>query len=713
VKEQCHECRGEGNILGKERKCNVCNGYGSLKVSLTELTPEGKPKAIGPPCDNCKGTGMTGEPVTCPTCGGSGSAFFCEICHNPTNEKMFLCPDCYKEPVVFALRQPLDFRIIETKHAIIGKVVNSTPEGVIFDLDCGLEAIVPGNKMPRINLDKGQEVPLMVSNPERLRDYLQSNRKNPLEATLLRLQNYTVKPMRRNLKPLTIKRIITGNFDNKIVVLNAEVVSIRQTSGPTTFAFLDEEGSQINGVAFVDAGVRAYPNITEGTVVQVVSRLTAHRGAPQLDIQDISKLSAQEFRSFSDAKNQIINEKAAVDPNFKFLVESDLYEKLKPDLIKSAVRIRYALLTGQPILLKYHHPCVDGAISGVALELAILGLVDKNWEDDTRNILKKIPERDPIYSPQDATRDILTILEEEVRFGYRHPLVILVDFGSSQSQIALELEAKGLNLDVIVIDHHIIEESTNDFLFCHVNPQTYSSEYRISAGMMAVELARMINPNTRFHDSIKHLAAIAGTSDRVSGTEIDQYKKLVTEFYPEEFITEIIHALNYITYNLRFGDGSLIFYDILAVNKRYYRQKQLVPILASKAKLSIDEVVNDAKLNCKTEVDGTKVFVEFDLASFVNYGNFPQPSKIIGNLHDYFVKENPNIPVLTVGVGDSFVIFRFEKQQKSVQEIVATLKKEFPASGISGGGHEFLGSIRFYSGYKQKIMTALKNFLNS
>ena len=715
MKEQCIECHGEGTIVGKERKCSTCNGYGSLKVSLTELTPEGKPKAIGPPCEACKGTGYTGQPVTCPTCNGSKSAFFCEICHKPTNEKMFLCQDCYQNPVVYALKQPLDFRIIESKHAIMGKIINLLSEGVLLDLDCGLEALIPGSKVPRqLNLAVGQDIPIMVSNPEKLRDYLQSNRKNPLEATLLRLQNFTVKPMRRNLKPLTIQRIVTGNFDNKIVVLNAEVISIRQTSGPTTFTFVDEEGGQINGVAFIEAGVRAYPQITEGTVVQVVSRLTTHRGAPQLDIQDISKLNSQEYRAFSDAKNKIINEKAAVDPNFKFLVESDLYEKLKPDMVKAAERIRFALLTGQPILLKYHHPCVDGAITGVALELAILGLMDKNWEDDTRNILKKIPERDPVYSPQDATRDILTVLEEEVRFGYRHPLVILADFGSSQSQIALEIESKGLNLDVIVVDHHVIEDSTNNYLFCHVNPLNYTSEYRISAGMLGVELARMINPNPKFHDSIKHLAAIAGTSDRVVGTEIDQYKKLVTEFYPEDFISEIIHALNYVTYNLRFGDGSLIFYDILAVNKRYYRQKQLVPLLASKAKQAIDEVVADAKINAKTEiVYGDKLFVEFDLANYVNYGNFPQPSKIIGNLHDFFVNENPDKPVLTMGVGDSFIMFRFAKQEKNVQEIINSLKSQFPASGVSGGGHEFLGSIRFYSGYKPKIMVALKEYLNT
>lgn len=715
MKEQCNECRGEGTILGKERKCTVCNGYGSLKVSLTELTPDGKPKAIGPPCDECKGTGYTGQPVTCPTCNGNKYAFFCEICHRPTDEKKFLCQECFQNPVVYALKQPLDFRIIESRHAIIGKITNLIPEGVIVDLDCGLEAIIPGNRVPRqINLATGQDVPVMVSNPERLRDYLQSNRKNPLEATLLRLQNFTIKPMRRNLKPLTIKRITTGNFENKIVVLNVEVVSIRQTSGPTTFTFLDEEGNQINGVAFIEAGVRAYPSISEGTVVQVVSRLTSHRGAPQLDIQDITKLNSQEFRAFTDAKNKLINEKAAVDPNFKFLVESELYEKLRPDLVKAAERIRFALLTGQPILLKYHHPCVDGAVTGVALELAILGLMDKNWEDDTRNILKKIPARDPVYSPQDSTRDILTMLEEEVRFGFRHPLVILADFGSSQSQIALELESKGLDLDVIIVDHHVIEESTNNYLFCHVNPLNYTNEYRISAGMLGVELARMVNPNPKFHDSIKHLAAIAGTSDRVSGPEIDAYKQLVAEHYPEEFITDIIHALNFVTYNLRFGDGSLIFYDLLAVNRRFYRQKQIVPILASQAKLAIEETVKDAKENAKVEmVYGDKVFVEFDLANFVSYGNFPQPSKIIGNLHDHYVNENPDKPVLTLGVGDSFIMFRFEKQEKNVQQIITSLKTEFPYSGITGGGHEFLGSIRFYQGYKAKIMVALKEFLNN
>ena len=109
-------------------------------------------------------------------------------------------------------------------------------------------------------------------------------------------------------------------------------------------------------------------------------------------------------------------------------------------MIKVAERIRKALLLNQPILIKYHHPCVNGAVSGVALELAILGLMNKSWEENTRSIFKKIPERDPTYPVQSATRDILASLEESARYGYELPLVVLLDFGSSQSQISYELQ---------------------------------------------------------------------------------------------------------------------------------------------------------------------------------------------------------------------------------------------------------------------------------
>ncbi|MFV2014446.1 MAG: DHH family phosphoesterase, partial [Candidatus Heimdallarchaeota archaeon] len=687
MRENCPDCNGNGKIQGKEKKCPVCNGYGSTKVSLTDLTADGKPKAIGPKCSACNGTGLSGQPIICPTCNGSGHKYYCEICHKPTTEKKFLCPDCYQNPVVYVLKQPLDFNPINNRRAILGTVMSYTSDGVRIDLNSGLEGFIPRYKLPKsINLVNGQEIPVKVTYPDKLREYMQK-RNPPLELTLLRLQNYNVQPIRRNLKPLTIQRITSGNFDNKIVILNAEVMSVKVTSGPTTFNFSDELGDQINGVAFVDAGVRAYPNISEGLVVQVVSKLSTHRGNYQLDIQDMTKLNSHEYNIFIESKKKLIIDKSSIDPNFKFLIDSELLENLKPDLVKVAQRIRTALLVGQPILMKYHHPCVDGACAGVALELAILGLMGKNWEDDTRNILKKIPARDPVYSPQDATRDILTMLEEEARFGFKYPLVILVDFGSSKSQISQEIQLKGYNIDIIVIDHHTIDESTKEYVNSLVNPLNYSDEYRISAGMLAVEIARMIFPHPKFGDSIKHLAAISGTSDRVIGSELDQYKQIVSDSYPEELIWDIIHALNYVTYNLRFGDGSLLFYDVLAVNQRHYRQKQLVPILAIKAKNAIKQVVIDAKVNCRSEIiQDNKLLIEFDLANYVNYGNFPQPSKIIGNLHDSFVKENPEKLVLTVGIADTYMMFRIEKFNISVSEIMKKILEKYPNSGLDGGG---------------------------
>jgi RecJ-like exonuclease len=713
MRENCPDCNGKGKIQGKEKKCPVCKGYGSTKVSLTDLTPDGKPKAIGPKCEACNGTGLSGQPITCPTCNGSGFKFVCEICHRPTDEKKFLCPDCYQNPVVYLLKQPLDFNPINNRHAILGIVITQSADGVRVDLGSGLEGFIPSYKLPKpgFTLQNGQEIPVKVTFPEKLREYMQK-RSPPLELTLLRLQNYTVQPIRRNLKPLTVRRITSGNFDNKIVVLNAEVVSIKVTSGPTTFIFSDELGDQINGVAFVDAGVRAYPDIKEGMVVQVVSKLSTHRGNYQLDIQDMTEVSPQEYKSFVESKQKLITDKAGVDPNFKFLIESELLEKLKPDLLKTAERIRTALLVGQPILLKYHHPCVDGACAGVALELAILGLMNKNWEDDTRSILKKLPARDPVYSPQDATRDILTMLEEEARFGFKYPLLVLVDFGSSQSQVAQEIQSKGYDVDVVVLDHHTIESGTKELVHTLVNPLNYTKEYQISAGMLAVELARMIFPHPQFSDLIMHLAAISGTSDRVNGSEIDQYKKLVQEKYPENFIWDIIHALNFTTYNLRFGDGSLLFYDILGVNHRASRQNQLVPILASRAKEAIERVIKDARENCQTELlQDDKLLIEFDLANFVSYGNFPQPSKIIGNLHDSFVKDNPDKPVLTLGIADSFIMFRIEKFSLTITELTQKIMEKYPYSGLDGGGHELIGSIRFYPGYKEKIREELRSLI--
>ena len=169
--------------------------------------------------------------------------------------------------------------------------------------------------------------------------------------------------------------------------------------------------------------------------------------------------------------------------------------------------------------------------------------MNKSWEENTRSIFKKIPERNPTYPVQSATRDILASLEESARYGYELPLVVLLDFGSSQSQISYELHKKGFNLDIVVIDHHVIDEGIKNMLYSHINPLYHTEEYSLSTGMLVVELSRMVFYNSKFSDEIKHLSVIAGRSDRVQGNEISRYQQLVKDTYSEDEIDNKEKAL--------------------------------------------------------------------------------------------------------------------------------------------------------------------------
>ncbi|MHA2366450.1 MAG: hypothetical protein ACXAC7_21005 [Candidatus Hodarchaeales archaeon] len=705
----CNNCKGTGKV-SKPQKCKTCKGYGSTKLSLSDVQFDSqgiKPKAVkGTECPDCNGTGTVDDPgFTCDRCKGSGEEYFCEICHNASDARNLLCRDCFSDPVVYELKQPLDFRALESMHAILGTVISFSQEGYLIDLGCGLEGVIPSHKIRNIRLEKGEQVPVMI-NADAPDFFEARNRRSKFSLTLLRIPDgirYKTKPVRRNLRPLLIKRILSGSFDNKIVVLNAEVISIRQTSGPTSFSFLDEASDQISGVAFVKAGVRAFPEVYEGLVVTVIGKLTSHQGSPQLDILEMEKVSTANWQSFKDAVEKRINAKSAVEPNFKFLVESPTLEKLKPEMIKVAQRIRKALLTNQQILLRYHHPCVDGAAAGVALELAILGLLEKSWEEDTRGILKKFPERDPTYSIQDATRDLLSSLEEEKRYGYHLPLVVLLDFGSSQSQISFELLSKGYNLEVIVIDHHVIEPGVGENLFSHINPNYHTSDYSLATGMLSVELARMIYPNPKFSKSITHLAAIAGRADRVEGTEIEQYLGLTTETVEE--IDQIVNALKYTTYNLRFSDGSLLLYELLSVDDRkYHRQKQLISVLAPKAEELMKKALDSASQNAVKETlsDGT-IFTNFDLTKFVQKGTYPPAGKVTGALHDSLIGDE-NSKAVTLGFGFNFLIYRNTNYNLRITDIINSLKEKFPAASVDDGGHDRIGTIRFLAGYQSQII---------
>ncbi len=90
-----------------------------------------------------------------------------------------------------------------------------------------------------------------------------------------------------------------------------------------------------------------------------------------------------------DLIEDALNKRAEPD-DVDFLVKSDVLNRLKPKMREAAQKIRRAILDGRSILLR-HHNDADGICSGVAMEKAIVPLVEQvnPSNDDASMIISK------------------------------------------------------------------------------------------------------------------------------------------------------------------------------------------------------------------------------------------------------------------------------------------------------------------------------------
>ena len=227
----------------------------------------------------------------------------------------------------------------------------------------------------------------------------------------------------------------------KLVRVDGEVLQVQQTSGPTIFTITDE--SNITWVAaFDEAGVRAYPDIDVGDAVEVLGEVNQHGGKPQIESQSISKLEGEKKAKLQDLIEDALNKRAEPD-DVDFLVKSDVLNRLKPKMREAAQKIRRAILDGRSILLR-HHNDADGICSGVAMEKAIVPLVEQvNPSNDAQYYyFKRSPSKAPFYELEDVVKDLSFALEDKERHGQKLPLIVLLDNGSTEEDIVALMQAK-------------------------------------------------------------------------------------------------------------------------------------------------------------------------------------------------------------------------------------------------------------------------------
>ncbi|MFQ3318297.1 MAG: RecJ-like exonuclease [Natronomonas sp.] len=491
------------------------------------------------------------------------------------------------------------------------------------------------------------------------------------------------------------------------VHLEGDIVQIKQTAGPTIFSVRDGSGV-VPCAAFKEAGVRAYPDADLDDTVRMTGTVERREDALQIEVDNLAILRGEaesEVREHIDAALEERAAPATPDP----LIEWPAFEKLRDDLADTARQLREAVLESRPIRLR-HHADGDGMCASVPVQLALESFIEEVHEDPDapRHLFKRLPSKAPFYEMEDVTRDLNFALEDEERHGQRLPLLFMVDNGSTEEDTPAYRALDQYDIPILVVDHHHPDpEAVAPLVEGHVNPYLHDEDYRITTGMMCVELARMIDPSIT--DQLEHVPAVAGLSDRSKADAMDDYLALAEEAgYTEDDLRDIGEALDYGAHWLRYQSGRNLINDVLNLDcDDRKRHEEIVEFLSSRARRDVEEQLDDAEPHVEHEqLDNGAHLYRLDVENHARRFTYPAPGKTTGELHDRKVTETGD-PVITIGYGPDFAVLRSDGVRLDIPNMVTELQEEVEGAGVSGGGHLVVGSIKFVSGMREPVLDAL------
>jgi RecJ-like exonuclease len=595
--------------------------------------------------------------------------------------------------IVYRLGAGCDLSDIEEGKVYQAKVQGFATFGMFAQMNDRIKGLVHKSN---IKAEHKERDPILV----RVRQ-IRPNGNIDLEEVLI--QVYQVQNIDR--KSTTVNIADLSKKVGKTVAIEGEIAQIKQTSGPTIFTIVDETGTQ-NAAAFVEAGVRAYPEAELDNIVKIIGEVMMRNNQLQIEVDSLSVLTGEDATSVKIRIEQALDARSEPE-DIPLLVQSDVMEKLRPEMKKVAKIIRKAVFTSQPIILR-HHADADGICSAVAIEQAVIALIKDSGGDFDSDyyLFKRAPSKAPFYEIEDITRDLDFSLKDHVRFGQKMPLVLLTDNGSTEEDEPAYKIASVYDIPFVVIDHHHPDATIDKYLKAHVNPYHVGGDFGITAGMLGTEVARLINP--KIERLIRHLPAVAGVGDRSEAPERQLFLDLVRDQYPESACKDIALALDYEQFWLRFNDGREIVKDILNLTGNPDRHSKLVALLVEGANTMIEDQMSACMPHVvprvlKNEAHLFLIDVEIHAHKFT----FPPPGKTSGEVHDRLCRQNAGTPVVTIGFGPDFAVLRSRGVFMNIPKMVRELRNEIPGGGISGGGHLVVGSIKFVEGMREVVLEAL------
>ncbi|QIB74767.1 S1 RNA-binding domain-containing protein [Halogeometricum borinquense] len=489
------------------------------------------------------------------------------------------------------------------------------------------------------------------------------------------------------------------------VRIEGEVVSTRQTGGPTIFEIRDETGV-VDCAAFVEAGVRAYPEVGESDIVRLDGEVEVRRDELQVETEELVALEGEEADAVVQRLDDAMAARARPD-SVEPLAAHAPVEAVTEQLRDAAETVRRAILESRPIVVR-HPATADGYVAGAAVERAVLPRIREEHEraDAEYHYFTRRPLDDPIYGMDAATNDVTRMLQDNQRHDEKLPLVLLLGVGAT----AESLDGLGL-LDVygaerVVVDAAAADEEVEDVADAVVNPGLAGTDAAdLSTGALGANLAAAVDSGVR--EDIAHLPAVSYWEDTPA-----EYVELAEEAgYDADRTRELREAIALEAYYQSYEDKRELITDLLfddGVSPGAQRaggdavEGNLAAHIAEQFRIKLDAEVETAQANIDVREEAGVTVAVLDADAYTHRFDFPPTSLLVDELHRRNREGDEYVTVAT----STDELFVRTTEDVDIRAIAEAARDAVPEGGVTAVAVRD-NRIEFLSGARDEVVDAV------
>ncbi|MBX0285077.1 OB-fold nucleic acid binding domain-containing protein [Haloarcula salinisoli] len=475
------------------------------------------------------------------------------------------------------------------------------------------------------------------------------------------------------------------------VRLEGEVVGIRQTSGPTVFELQDETGT-VDCAAFVEAGVRAYPDVEEGEFVRLDGEVRERRGELQVETEALTVLDDEERDAVEQRLADALDDEArpdAVEP----LAADGTVEALSEDLVEAATEIRKAVLTERPVIVR-HTNTADGYLAGSALERATLPLVtDQHRRADAQyHYFDRRPLEGGVYDMDDATKDASQMLDNRERHDEALPLFVFVAAGGTRESLDGFDLLNVYGAPTVVVDDIAVDGAVTDAVDAVVSP-SLANVPDTTATTLAANVAAHVNDDVR--DDLQHLPAVSFWEGAP-----EAYVDLASEAgYDAEALAQLREAVALEAHYQSYEDKRELITDLVFGDDET-DVGGLAGHVAEQFREKVDEEVSTAVANLEYHTVAEADIAVLDTDAYSHQYEFPPETLLLDELHRSVRDEVDAV----VGV-DTDTLYVRTDADLDLHELVADIDESVPEGGVTTRSVRD-GSVRYLAGERDAVLDA-------